>query len=96
MFKELSNLLGSKFGRKDELSRQLLIVKVFDIYRSELSQVFPDDKDTNPIILKNKILTVQTSSSSAANELRFHEEQIISRINQEIAPGTVKRIVYRF
>lgn len=96
MFNELSKLLGSKFGRKDELSRQLLIVKVFDIYRSELSQVFPDGKDTNPIILKNKILTVQTSSSSAANELRFHEEKMIARINQEVGPGTIKKILYRF
>lgn len=86
MFKKLSDSLKAKFGRKDYLARQLGIVKVMDVYEQETG--------IRPVSLKNKILTVKTTSSVQANELRFREHQIMDKINQE--EELVKRIIYRF
>ena len=54
MFRKISDSLKAKYGRKDELSKQLDIVKVFDIYKKlnqgesfeALAKQFSDDKST--------------------------------------------------
>jgi len=94
MFEKLSNFLNSKLGR-DDLSRQLEIVKVFDIYKSETKKL-PNSEGTAPISLKNKILTVSAPSAVAAGDLRLRESPIIERINATLGEETVQRIVYRF
>lgn len=96
MFKKLSDALKDKFSRKDDFSRQLEIVKVFDLYRQELKKLFPEEKDVKLVSLKNKILTIKTSSSVAANELRMREGGIINLINQNSQKEIIKRVVYRF
>jgi len=96
MFKKLSDALKDKFSRKDDFSRQLEIVKVFDLYRQELKKLFPEEKDAKLVSLKNKILTIKTSSSVAANELRMREGGIINLINQNSQKEIIKRVVYRF
>lgn len=95
-FKKLSDSLKDKFFRKDHLSRQLEIVKVFDIYKTEIKKLFPQDRETKPISLKNKILTVETSSSVMANELRFSEREVTDKINQILGREILKRVIYRY
>lgn len=96
MFSKLSNHLQAKFSKKDDLARQLLIVKVFDIYKQETKKQFPQEAAIIPIQLKNKILTIRVLNSVLASELRFGEREIISRINRTLGKEVVKRILYRF
>ena len=96
MVQRLSSILSAKFSQKDDLSKQLEIVKVFDLYRQELKKLFPEEKDAKLVSLKNKILTIKTSSSVAANELRMREGGIINLINQNSQKEIIKRVVYRF
>lgn len=88
MFKKLSESLKAKFGRKDYLSRQLEIVKIFDIYQVETG--------IRPTSLKNKILVIPTRSSVEANELRMREHEVVEKINQELGKPPIERVVYRF
>ena len=95
MFNKLSNLLHSKLSRKDDFSKQLEIVKVFDIYKTELTKNLPRES-AHPISLKNGILTVAVKSSVQANELRFWEKVFMDKINTALGKEAVKRIIYRF
>lgn len=92
--KKLANILQSKYGQKDDLSRQLEIVKVFDIFKAEAGKIFPK-QTPQPISFKNKVLTVQTASSAQANELRLRANNIIQSINQGLSKEVVKRVIYR-
>lgn len=96
MFRKLSDHLNAKYSRKDNLSRQLEIVTVFDAYKEEIKKRFPPGTGTRPISLRNKILTVETSSAVMANELRLAEGQILEKINTAASKESVKRIRYRF
>ena len=96
MFKRVSDSLQAKFTRKDNLSRQLEIVKIFDVYKKELKKFSPNDKETAPLSLRNKTLTVKTGSAVQANELRFREAEMINKINQVMVSEIIKRITYRF
>ena len=87
--------MGAKSGRKDDLSKQLEIVKVFDLFKEELKNLFPKE-GVNLISLKNKTLKVQVSSSSYASELRLHEKDIIKKINDIFGKQVITRTVYRF
>ncbi len=95
MFKKLSDTLKAKFGGRDELSRQLEIVKIFDIYKEVVKKNSPKPAGL-PIKLRNKVLTVQTTSPSQANELRFEELRALQAINQKIGREVVRRIIYRY
>ncbi len=96
MFKKLGDTLKAKFSRQDALSRQLEIVKVFDLYKAEITKLFPSDQETRPQSLRNKILSIKATGSVMANELRLQEAVIIKKINQELGKEVIKRIVYRF
>ncbi len=96
MFDKLSNALKAKLDRKGELSRQIAIIKVFDLYKKELDRIFPDGHKTTPVSLKSKILTVKTMSAVMANELRFREKEILEQINSSFKNEAVKRVVYQF
>lgn len=96
MFKKLSDALKDKFSRKDDLSKQLEIVKIFDLYRGEIRKFFPKEEDFELVSLKNNILTVRTSSSVLASELRMRENDLIKNINNKLGKEALKRIVYRF
>lgn len=93
--RRLSNILQSKFQRKDDLSQQLEIVRVFDVFKSEVGKIFPK-QTPQPLSLKNKTLTVQVSSSAQANELRLREPNMISKINANLGKEVLKKIIYRF
>lgn len=92
--RRLSNILQSKFQRKDDLSQQLEIVRVFDIFKAEANKIFPKQQP-QPLSLKNKTLTIQVSSSAQANELRLRANNIVQSINQELGKELVKRVIYR-
>ncbi len=96
MFNNLSDILKAKFGRKDDLSKQLQIVKVFDLYRAELKKIFPEENDIRLISLRNKTLTLGIASSVLANELRMRETEIVEVINQKLGKETISRVIYRF
>ena len=65
MVQRLSSILSAKFSQKDDLSKQLEIVKVFDLVRAELKKI--KFNDVKLISLKNKTLTLHIESSVAAN-----------------------------
>ncbi|MBI5560257.1 MAG: DUF721 domain-containing protein [Deltaproteobacteria bacterium] len=52
-------------------------------------------KRAQPGRLTNKTLHVLVSSSSWMNELRFHMEDIIKKVNAETGGGTVEEIVFK-
>ena len=90
----LSKILSDRFERQDDLSKQLAIVKVFDLFRDELKKLNFDGVEL--VSLKNKTLTLQIESSVAANELRLREDKIIKAINQGLGKEVLRRVVYRF
>jgi len=94
MVQRLSSILSAKFSQKDDLSKQLEIVKVFDLVRAELKKI--KFNDVKLISLKNKTLTLHIESSVAANELRLREDAIIKSINQDLGKEVLRRMVYRF
>ncbi len=96
MFKKLGETLQGKFSRKDELSRQLEIVRIFDLYRAEIKNLIPESEAIRPVSLQKKTLTVKTRSAVMANELRLHEAKILKVINQTVGHQAVKRVIYRF
>ena len=96
MFKKISDTIKDKYARKDELSRQLLIVRVFDIFKRETAEIFGEDAGVKPAALRNKVLRVETKSSVLANELRFHDQKILEKINRSLGSEAVKKIIYRF
>ncbi|MDP3741645.1 MAG: DciA family protein [bacterium] len=95
MFNSLSNILSSKFKRKDDLSRQIEIAKVLDLCREEFRYLFPSE-EINVVSLKNKALLVELDNSVLASELRMRETRIISKINGQIGNEVIKKIIYRF
>jgi len=95
MFNSLSKLLHDKFSRKDDLSKQIEIVKVFDIYRAEIKNVFPEE-DIEVVSLKDKTLLVRLNNSVLANELRLREANVIHKINAVMSKEVLNKIIYRF
>lgn len=96
MFNKLSNILGNKFSRKDDLSKQLEIVKVFDLYRQEIKKFLPAGTEVRLVSLKNKVLTVSIPSSVLASELRLRETSALQNINSRFGNDAVTRVRYRF
>ena len=96
MFKKISTILSRKFSKKDDLSKQIQIVKVFDLYRDGDKSFFPKGPEARPISLRNMVLTIQATSSSHASELRIREYEIMETINHHFGSEVVKRILYRF
>lgn len=95
MFKKLSESLKEKFSRKNELSKHIEIVRVFDLYRNQVREANPR-LVALPVKLRNKVLTVQTASSAQANELRYSEKNILEAVNQALGREVIRRVVYRF
>ena len=95
MAEKIDKILQSRFGNQNNLSKQLAIVKVFDIYKQEIGKLFPRNTPT-PQSLKNKTLTVRAANATQANELRFHEYALIKKINAKLGKESVKRVTYRF
>lgn len=95
MFKSLSNILSSKFSRKDDLSRQLEIARILDLCRAEFRYLYPAE-EINAVSLKNGTLLVQVSNSVLASDLRLREPNIISKVNANVGKEVLKRIIYRF
>ena len=93
MIERLGKIIRAKFSRQDDLSRQLEIVKVFDLYRAQTKNL---PGKAEPVSLKHKVLTVQTQSSVQTSELRFRESNVINEINQRLGKEVIKRVVYRF
>jgi predicted nucleic acid-binding Zn ribbon protein len=96
MFKRLSETLREKIKKQAELSRQLEIVAVFDLYQENLKKIFPRSPKIKLQSLRGKVLTVLTTSSVMANELRFYEHRIIDAINRQLGKTVIKRVVYKY
>lgn len=95
MFNSLSKLLHDKFSRKDDLSRQVEIAKVLDLYRAELTKLYPDEAIT-VVSLKNKTLLIQLNNSVLASELRLRQQNLIQKLNAAMSKEVVNKIIYRF
>lgn len=95
MFNSLSKILGDKFSRKDDLSKQIEIVKVFDLYRAEIKNLWPEE-EIIIVSLKDKTLLVQLNNSVLANVLRLREHTVIHKINALMSKEVIKKIIYRF
>lgn len=93
MFKKLSDSLKARFGRKDYLSRQLEIVKIFDLFRAQLPSELGSKAE--PVSLRGQLLTVRVDNSIVATELRFREAELIAAINQGVGREVLTRIRYR-
>lgn len=98
MFQKLSDTLRAKFSRKDELSRQVKIAQVLELYRNIATKILPQipAAEIEPKSLKNKVLTVKVTSAAAASELRFYEHETLREINQTLQESLVEKIRYEF
>ena len=60
------------------------------------SEIFPSYADfLRPVKLKNGTLTVATNSASAAHNIKMQGPYLISRINQFIGYGAVKKLHFQ-
>ena len=93
--KRLADTLHDRFSRRDELSRQLQIVKVFDLYKVAVRRMF-GSLIGRPKSLKYSTLYVETTSADAASELRLREPEILDAVNGPFRNAVVSKIIYRF
>lgn len=94
MFRRVSKILGDRFGKKDDLARQVKIAQVLAMYRDGARQLLGEAAE--PVSLKNKVLTVKAQSAAHASELRLREHEIIAIINSHFGEEVIKRVLYRF
>lgn len=96
MFDKLSHIFDGKFKPQDELSRHLEIVKVFDLYKQELTKLFPAQNLPQLVSLKNGQLLIRTKSPAQAASLRLREAEATAAVNRKLGRQIIRRVVYRF
>jgi len=69
---------------------------VIEYFHQLLKQMFDQEilSDIQALHLKDRVLTIACLNSSAANEIKFSEESIISAINEKFGENTVSSFKY--
>lgn len=69
---------------------------VVEMANTTLVQLFGEEskKYAQAVYIKNKILAIACLSNIMAQEIKFREQKIMSKINQKIGSGAVERIRY--
>lgn len=96
MFRKLSDSISEKFSRKDDLGKQVEIVRVFDAYKELAGKFLKKSQIPQPLKLQRQVLTIAISSPSEASELRLHDADIVNQINKKFGKEVVRRIAYKF
>lgn len=91
MFISLKNLfprLINRLGFEKKIEEE----KIFQLWQKSLSSLYSANfqKQTKPLKLQNKILTIGVSNSSLASELQLRQNEILENIN--LREDKVKKI----
>jgi len=92
---DLKKILGEGLEKKG-LGKSIQAALACDDVEKALREILPEtimDK-TKVVSLKNFVITVRTSSSVIAQEIRLHEGDIINRLREKFGQETIKGIRY--
>ncbi len=92
----LGDALQNKFNRQRPLNSQIEAALIVEYTEAILLEVLGpiQGKLAKPLFLKNKTLTITCSNSAVAQEIRLHQGDIVSRVNQKLGGKHVDRIRY--
>ena len=90
--KDLKTILGTMLRTMDS-PQQREQFRVWDIWEGVVGPQIAGK--TRPEALRNGVLVVSVTSSVWMQELSFMKQKILDRINQTLAPGTIKEIRFK-
>jgi len=90
---ELRELLRKFIEMTPNIARPLKEHRAVELWPQVVNEQV--SKHTTPIMIKNGILTVLTSSSVWAQELRYTKKEMISKLNEKIGEEVVRDIRFR-
>ena len=90
--KDLKTILGTMLRTMDS-PQQREQFRVWDIWEGVVGPQIAGK--TRPEALRNGVLVVSVTSSVWMQELSFMKQKILDRINQTLAPGTIREIRFK-
>ena len=90
--KDLKTILGTMLRTIDS-PQQREQFRVWDIWEGVVGPQIAGK--TRPEALRNGVLVVSVTSSVWMQELSFMKQKILDRINQTLAPGTIREIRFK-
>ena len=90
--KDLKTILGTMLRTMDSPPQREQF-RVWDIWEEVVGPQIAGK--TRPEALRNGVLVVSVTSSVWMQELSFMKQKILDRINQTLAPGTIKEIRFK-
>ena len=100
--------MGKEFGRltKGDMMKRIKhagigsevhATDVLEVVRQEIAKEFEPDisKEVHPLFFRNKTVTLRSSSSLIAQEVRLKEAELASRINETLGKEVVAHFLWR-
>jgi hypothetical protein len=96
MAQSLKDLLP-QYSKKKKLEKTLVATRVLLAWPNILSTAAATValEDCSAVAYKTGMVTIQVAGSTLANEMRFHEDTVLSLYGKLVGEGIVKRIYWR-
>lgn len=97
MLNDLKNLLPRHL-KKIGISQQVETALILEKFSRAVIEIFGEKimDQVRPLYLKNNILAVACLSSTAAQELKSHEAEIVKKVNQQFEKAMVEKLKFVF
>ena len=95
VFQQIGNITA-EFIKRYGISKQIKTSLTLEKFTQIANKILSKDiiSEIKPVYLKNKVLAVACLSSIAAQELQYHEKDILDRLNMEMDDKIVEKIKY--
>lgn len=95
-FTPVGDTIKGKVSSDGDMRKQLDDAEVVEVAERVFADLFEPDLaiHVKPLFLKNRTLTVTTSSSAVATEIRLNQKDIVAKINDTLGKNEVDRIRY--
>lgn len=88
--KSMKDLMG-EFSQQKTMAKPMQEARVVNIWPDVVGKVI--NKYTEKIFVKNKVLYVQVQHAALKNELIYMQEQIIEKVNKELAEEALVKMI---
>lgn len=93
MVTELKDLIKKFIEASPKIAKPLQEYRATELWDSVVDERI--SRHAKPLRIKNGILTVTTSSSVWAQELRYVKEEILKKLNEKVGKNVVRDIRFR-
>ena len=82
--------------KKSKVGEALEASAVLDVFMKKAKELWGEaiEKDMKPLYVKNKTLTIAVTNSVLAQELKLHEEVILTFLNKSSEKPVIERLRY--